>query len=361
MTSLAVFLISVLIGVASGFYLFRLFRKGIVSGAVIFLEYILVLLFLFSFPLFGFCIDNARDYYEEIDPIDYSYTPIAKRYLLTFLTFWGASLSSLVLVWLKSRILPPLAKVLAFVFIVIGIGISVSILVQILGNRPSDDDGGSDGLQYVFAPAAYIIMSLMLIVRECFHEVEQASTRTFQNKFLNEFNNFLAKAYMQPLFVVMLLVPALFVVMLVLILFGQEADAFQKAFTETTTWHFSEKDHPMYLDHNGHYLCTAAACGHTEVVKPIRWGSRHGKHIIVNRQLMVANAFEQVLEEKIPGIHRFVRHCYDRYGFPLSKHIVTPFRSDVVYLLMKPLEWMFVIVLYLAVLHPEKKIAKQYE
>ena len=79
--------------------------------------------------------------------------------------------------------------------------------------------------------------------------------------------------------------------------------------------------------------------------------------IVVNRQLAVANAFEELLQERLP---RLVRHFYDNHGYPLSQKITTPFRADLVYLLMKPLKWLFAAVLYSFDLAPECRIARQY-
>ena len=87
---------------------------------------------------------------------------------------------------------------------------------------------------------------------------------------------------------------------------------------------------------------------------------RHGHRVTVNRQLCIANAFEQVLEEKTPRFHRAVRGFYDRYGFPIAKMIRSPFAADVVYIMMKPLEYLFLIVLYLTDINPENRIALQY-
>ena len=110
-----------------------------------------------------------------------------------------------------------------------------------------------------------------------------------------------------------------------------------------------------------HYLCTVAAGGHRKVVKPLRVGMRHGHRVLVNRQLCVANAFEQILEEKTPAIHRIiVRHIYDKTGYPLSRHIRTKWMADVIYFAMKPLEWLFLIVLYAVDVRPEDRIAVQY-
>ena len=75
---------------------------------------------------------------------------------------------------------------------------------------------------------------------------------------------------------------------------------------------------------------------------------------------MVANAFEDLLIEKTPRFHRALRHFYDTYGYPISRHIRTAWAADLVYLLMKPLEWFFVLVLYLFDKKPEDRIASQY-
>ena len=70
--------------------------------------------------------------------------------------------------------------------------------------------------------------------------------------------------------------------------------------------------------------------------------------------------FEQLLEERTPRFHRAVRKFYDTYGYPVSRHIRTPLAADAVYLIMKPLEWLFVAVLYLFDAKPEDRIARQY-
>lgn len=96
---------------------------------------------------------------------------------------------------------------------------------------------------------------------------------------------------------------------------------------------------PLRLDYDGHYLCTVAACGDKSVVKPLRAGKRRGRLIVVNRQLLVANAFEDLIAERTPRLYRFVRNVYDKIGLPISKHITTARSSNVVYFIMKPLEW----------------------
>lgn len=173
-------------------------------------------------------------------------------------------------------------------------------------------------------------------------------------------NRFLMKSENWPLAAFLLMWPLLGILIGVLLLFGQEPDALIKAFTETSDWTLSQRIAPQNIYYDEHYLCTVAAGGHEKIVKPKRLGVRHGHQVIVNRQLCVANAFEQVLEERTPRLHRQVRRFYDRYGFPVAKLIHSRYTADIVYFLMKPLEWLFLIVLYLTDVNPENRIALQY-
>ena len=145
-----------------------------------------------------------------------------------------------------------------------------------------------------------------------------------------------------------------------LVLFGQAPDGAIRAWTETSDWNLSRRVAPQNVYYDEHYLCTVAAGGHRKLVKPLRLGVRHGHQVIVNRQLCVANAFEQILEERTPRFHRAVRGFYDKYGFPVARLIRSSYAADAVYLLMKPLEWLFLAVLYLTDARPEDRIAVQY-
>ncbi len=60
------------------------------------------------------------------------------------------------------------------------------------------------------------------------------------------------------------------------------------------------------------------------------------------------------------GLHRRIRHFYDTYGLPIARHIRSPYTADIVYLLMKPLEYFFLFVLYLCDTEPENRIARMY-
>ena len=189
---------------------------------------------------------------------------------------------------------------------------------------------------------------------------EDRTEISYENRLLQWLHQLLNKSRNWPWLAVLVALPTLALVVLVLMLFGQQPDSMIKAWTNTADWAFSQKIPPQNLIIDEHYLCTVAAGGHEKVVKPQRMGIRHGHPVVVNRQLCIANAFEQVLEEKTPRFHRFLRRNYDRYGYPFAKHIKKKWAMDLIYYLMKPLEWLFLLVLYLVDRKPENRIAMQY-
>lgn len=110
-----------------------------------------------------------------------------------------------------------------------------------------------------------------------------------------------------------------------------------------------------------HYLCTVAARGHRFLVRPERVGKRGGVPILVNRQLAIANAFEDLLHERWPRFGRWARRTYDRFGLPVSRYIRSPWAADAVYLAMKPFEWCFALALLLLDRRdPERRIDRMY-
>lgn len=319
---------------------------------------------LFCFGLLAY----DAPYYQAIDPIDRDYSPFSNHHALSLFIYGVAFQIALWLVWTRSRKLPPLMLTLCMVFILIGILLSFVVLFQISEHRLIIADyytigGSSITVGWLFVPFLLLMITMGCIAlhRTITAEINEAKTRHYQNKFLERINSFLANKTQNIGWLLLFMFPVLFVMTLVLILFGQAPDSLVKVFTDTTTWVMSQKDHPPVLDHTGHYLCTVAAKGDPKIVKPLRLGRRHGNTIIVNRQLMVANALEELLQDSAPLLHRVIRSNYDRYGYNLSLKINTAFRSNATYLLMKPLEWLFILCLYLCCVNPEQKISNQYQ
>ena len=140
---------------------------------------------------------------------------------------------------------------------------------------------------------------------------------------------------------------------------GNAAGALQ-VFTRTCGYTLSRVP-IVELPGDCHYLCTVAARGHAWLVRPLRLGRRGGRPIVVNRQLAVANAFEDLLHERWPRFGSTARRTYDRLGLPVSRWIRAAWMSDAVYVIMKPLEWGFYLALILIDRGaPEERIDRMY-
>ena len=166
-----------------------------------------------------------------------------------------------------------------------------------------------------------------------------------------------------PIFLLLLL-PLFVVVTTILLLFGQEPDSSIKAFTQTYKHGLSQLDYMCdNVDCGGHYLCSVAANGHKQLVKPIRLGVRNNGVIVCNRQLLLSNAFEELMEERVPRLHWLIRHNYNKVGKVVHKYYGVFERkwvADIIYIFMKPLELAFWIALYAFDKNPENRIAQQY-
>lgn len=160
------------------------------------------------------------------------------------------------------------------------------------------------------------------------------------------------------------LIPIIVALSMFLVLFGQKPDSLIRAFTDTYKYGFSQLDYMCDNVYCGdHFLCSVGANGHKHIVKPIRYGERLGHKIICNRQLLISNAFEELMQEKLPRVHKVVRKKYNGVGNLIHKHyhfFGIKWVSDAVYFLMKPLELFFLIVLYSYDQNPENRINTQY-
>lgn len=305
---------------------------------------------------------NSHEFNVPIDPVDNGYSPLSKNHLLSFMVFFVLSVIAIYKIWKLGKKQPPLMLVFYLSFLIIGIVLNLFLALQLSSRSDGDYYIDSSGGQLMMiAPIIHMLVSIILIIKVIKEEIIEAENREFKNKFLNQLNSKIQVSRMLPLWTIIALLPIFIIITVILVLFGQEYDSLTKVFTETTTWHFSHQTHPPYLDHKGHYLCTVAACGTPNVVKPIRLGIRNGEEIIVNRQLLVANAFEDIIMKKYPKLHKIIRRNYDNYGYPLSKDINTKLKSNLTYILMKPLEWLFLIFIYLFTERPEKLINEQYK
>ena len=284
------------------------------------------------------------------------HTPIWSQGAITILSCAAVGIAGyLFLSAVSLRKVPPLLPVLAIGAMYIGIFQCILWIIQVFQN---------DLISFYLClfPFNLILIGIHTIRRkvEEWKNDESKEIKKFHNPYLERINQKVVDSTNWPGLAFLFMWPLLGALVCFLLLFGQRPDNIIRAWTETSNWNLSTKVSPQNIYYDEHYLCTVAAGGHPKIVKPIRKGMRHGHEVIVNRQLCIANAFEQVMEEYIPVFHRHIRNIYDKYGFPIARAIRSPYIADVVYILMKPLEVMFLLVLYTVDVNPENRIAVQY-
>ena len=328
-------------------------------GIGVFLE-----LFLLSFMEVIF----SAQWNEELSN-DSLHAPINPDFAITFIVLYALFfVGMIILSYTSHQNRPPLVTVLCMAMMYIGVIESVLFTVQIMGMNYIDYRGN---VKYKFdfmllftilipLNMILILFRTIIIQIKLYEPDANRMSRIDSIPILSKCNKLLCNSKNWPIAAVVMMIPVLGIVIAILALFGQAPDAAIKAFTETANYTFSTKIPPQNVFYDEHYLCTVAAGGHERIVKPIRMGKRHGHDVVVNRQLMIANAFEQVLEERTPRFHHIVRAFYDKYGIPIAKLIKSKTIADIVWFMMKPLEWMFLVVLYLVDVNPEDRIARQY-
>lgn len=287
------------------------------------------------------------------------HSPIASWSLPTVFSILVLGIISYILIRIKKLKLPPLIIVGAMSGIFI---CSIYMIIWIIQLSNNILEKYIFGIPYLtLFPINYILCSIRAeieIMKK--YKQENIERKQFNNKFLNFCSKLLYNIDNWPILAIVLSIPLIVVLISILVIFGQRPDEAIKAFLETSDWTLSTKVSPPPITYDGHYLCTVSLRGHKNIVKPLRMGIRHGEKIVVNRQLCIANAFEDLIKEKTPRFHHFIRYIYDKYGYPLSKHINTSVQADITYILMKPLEWIFLIVLYTFDVKPENRIETQY-
>lgn len=265
-------------------------------------------------------------------------------------------ISMILLCLMEPEKTPPLQSALCIAFTAIMLLLMGIIQVQMICNFESD---------FIMFYLYYVNLIIISARRIHYHITEQvrlANERetVFRTKAGEKLHKIMSTVSGMTKFSFMLILPIAVICEILYILLGQGADGFIRAFTMTADWTFSTQTPPPPLEYEGHYLCTVAAGGHEKVVKPVRYGIRRNQKITVNRQLLIANAFEDLIAERFPKSHRRIRNFYDKYGYPVSRHITTRTRADIVYIVMKPLEYIFLGVLYMFDTQPENRIAVQY-
>jgi len=351
MMSLGIVLIIIgliFIVVSMTYYLGDYKTKKIITKTLVFLFRVL---FIIIFPLIFLMIADP----PENDCCNHTaiFSPESKLIIYVLI---GLSIISYFIAVYRQSIFPPVIEIVLNTVLLIGFVLSILVHIHIFN--------GWNLFASVFCVpiSLFFIFSLrkrhkLLISYFEDNEIQPGNRyNVFAWSILTSGNKFI--------YLILLCFPVLFLIASALLLFGQRPDAMIRVFTDTYKHNFSQLD---YLCENvecgGHYLCSVAANGHTPIVKPIRKGQRLGRPIICNRQLLISNAFEELINQKAPLQHRIIRKRYDRVGDMVHRYygiFSNKYVSDIVYIVMKPLEWFFVFTLYCFDKNPKNRIAKQY-
>jgi len=88
------------------------------------------------------------------------------------------------------------------------------------------------------------------------------------------------------------------------------------------------------------YIATAVAKGHSCFVKSKPVVCENKFVIWINSQLKTFKCAELFLFAVWPEAHRIVRMIYDIVGPPLARLIIHPIQADLIYIILKPFEWL---------------------
>ena len=353
-----------------------LLRKNFTKKRMVFNLVSLVICFLYTFGGFksyiGSGVHNQSVYldydvtttikvHNSLTGTPLYHAPIASWSLPTVLTILLLGIVSYLILRLRKKRMSPLITTMLLSCTLI-CSIYMGWFIVHVAFAHANIDAIPVDISLLIFPINYILCVIKLqidIINR--YKNEHIEKNIYQSEFLNKIICIIYNTENWPLIQFIIVIPVLTIMICILLLFGQRPDEAIRAFFETSDWNLSEFVHqPLPVEYVGHYLCTVSLKGHKKIVKPTRIGIRYGNKIIVNRQLCIANAFEDLIKEKTPRFHYFIRTIYDKYGYPLSKHINKPWQADLIYIIMKPLEWLFLITLYLFDINPENRIAVQY-
>jgi len=275
------------------------------------------------------------------------------------LTIWVIIILCLIAYFYSSYrklISTPILEIITNSFLLAGIVINIFIAIQT-----------KETFLAIGGNLSIILLGILVLAKNQKDFIEQS--QELENNPKNRLESFAWKILkLQPVLkfplIFIICLPVLVIITAILLLVGQKPDSIVRAFTDTYKHGFSQWDYKCdNVQCGGHYLCSVAANGHTNIVKPQRRGIRNGNNIICNRQLLISNAFEDLIQERLPFLHKYVRRQYNKVGKFIHHYYYifnNKFVSDFIYIIMKPLEWFFLLTLYACDRKPENRIAKQY-
>ena len=349
----------IILGVITAIFVVINFLKYLKDGTVFKLKKTWFVVQICSVVIVPICFLLFMDISNENDCCSDSAIFSPNHRLLIYILI-GASMFAYLISIIRKKILPPILELLLHSFLILGL-----ILNIILCKHLTTMEEGP--VWWIVGNIPIILLFLISITenqKSLKEHIEKNGLGTegfIGNIAISVLR--LKAIYRYPILTICL-IPIIGFLSLFLVLFGQKPDSLIRAFTDTYKHGFSELDYMCDNVHcGGHFLCSVGANGHKNIVKPVRYGERQGNKIICNRQLLISNAFEELMQDKVPLIHEIIRKKYNLVGNSIHKHyhlFNIKFVSDIVYIMMKPLELIFLITLYTFDNKPENRINVQY-
>lgn len=216
------------------------------------------ILFIIIFPLFylinmDFPVNDCCNETATFSP----------EHRLTIYVLIGLSVIAYFVSSYRKRIFPPIPEVILSSCLIIGFVISLLVMIHILKGLSFLGLAFCLPITILFFMALRTNHKILLKYAEetDFHPNSKCEQLAWQ--VLNSDNKFL--------YLFILCFPILFLIIIILILFGQKPDSVIRVFTDTYKHTFSQLDYECdNVECGGHFLCSVAANGHKNVVKPVR-------------------------------------------------------------------------------------------
>lgn len=93
------------------------------------------------------------------------------------------------------------------------------------------------------------------------------------------------------------------------------------------------------------FVATASSKGFPIIVGELIIYKHNSRHVHASKQMLRFWRFENIWAKNYPISHRKFRNIYNLSGKKLASHINTPLRASVSFILLKPVEWLSLMVL----------------
>ncbi|MGL6121394.1 MAG: DUF6688 domain-containing protein, partial [Fusobacteriaceae bacterium] len=140
------------------------------------------------------------------------YHPFYSELIIAYLFFITPYFISIIFVWVRGSLLPPISLTLSLIFIVFGMLVWTTLLINILSNTQN-----SDYVLFVTTPIISIVIGCILVIKVISSKSAEAIEKTYSNKYLKSLNSFLANKCKNLLWIFILMFPVCFVLTLILI------------------------------------------------------------------------------------------------------------------------------------------------